>query len=304
MSVDVESVLKGRVSHNRIIIIQRNLDQLVTIAGLIRQDKKALAGFSILSLFTALAIFAPLIAPYDPNAIAGTERVASPSFEHPLGTTSMARDVLSQLIYGARVSLLVAFVSGFAVMVIGTTIGLIAGYYKGTVDLVLMRVVDIVYGIPATPLILVLVLFLGASIWNIILAMVLVMWRTTARIVRSETLSLSEKPFVKAARATGASNFRIMYFHIAPNLLPLILVEATIVMGYAVILEAGISFLGLSGADTVSWGTMLEATFATGAIRFAWWWVIPPGIALTLLVLSFFYISRAIEEITSAGGDR
>jgi peptide/nickel transport system permease protein len=162
-----------------------------------------------------------------------------------------------------------------------------------------MRIVDILYGIPATPFILILVIFFGTSIWNVILAMTLVLWRTMARVIRSQTLSLSERPFVKSARAAGASDLRIMFYHIAPNLLPLIMIETTIVVGWAIVLEAGISFLGLGASELISWGTMLQLTFASGAIRTAWWWVLPPGISITLLVMSFFYFSRIVEDITS-----
>ena len=152
---------------------------------------------------------------------------------------------------------------------------------------------------PATPFILLLVLFFGTSLTNIVLAMVFILWRTMARVVRSETLSLAERPFVKAARATGASDFRIITAHVLPNLLPLIMIETTIIIAFSITLEAGISFLGLGATDVTSWGTMLELTFSSGAIRSAWWWVLPPGISITLLVLAFFYLSRVVEGITS-----
>jgi peptide/nickel transport system permease protein len=184
-------------------------------------------------------------------------------------------------------------------LVIGTTVGLFAGYYKGKVDLILMRVVDVLYGIPALPLVLIIAMFFGNSVWNIVIAMALVLWRTMARLVRSQTLSLAEQPFVKAAKAAGASDLRIMYIHIAPNLVPLMLVEGTFVMGAAILVEAGLSFLGLGAANMVSWGTMLQLTFTSGAIRSAWWWVLPPGLSITLLVVAFFYVSRGIEDITN-----
>lgn len=283
--------------------------RLASLARAVRAERTAMLGLAILTAFLFVAVFAPYLAPYDPmtsleSSSGGFARMESPSLQHPLGTTYFARDVLSQVIWGARISLLVAGASGLAVMAVGTTVGLVSGYYKGNVDLGLMRVVDILYGIPATPLILVLALFFGATVWNIILAMTLVLWRTMARIIRSETLSLAEKPFVKAARAAGAGDLRIIYLHIAPNLVPLILIETTIVMGYAIITEAGISFLGLSGPETISWGTMLQFTFSTGSIREAWWWILPPGICITLLVMSFFYLSRAIEKVTNPDAKR
>lgn len=271
-------------------------------------DRPAMLAALVLAFFTLLAVFAPVVAPYDPSRefFAGGQPVAlqPPSMAHPFGTTTLARDVFSQWIYGSRISLLVGVLSGLSVMVIGTTVGIVAGYYKGTTDLVLMRIVDTLYGIPATPFILILVLFFGASVWNVILAMVLILWRTMARVIRSETLSLAERPFIKSARAAGASDRRIMFVHILPNLLPLIMVETTIVVAFSIALEAGISFLGLGATAVTSWGAMLELTFSSGAIRSAWWWVIPPGLSITLLVLSFFYISRIVEEISNPESGR
>jgi peptide/nickel transport system permease protein len=261
-------------------------------------------GLIVVGLFTLMGLVGPYIAPYDPftshQTATGAQAILQPpSLEHPMGTTSLGRDVFSQWIFGVRVSLLVALLSGLSVLVVGTTVGLISGYYKGKIDLVMMRVVDILYAIPATPLILVIALFFGSSVWNVIIGMVLVLWRTMARVIRSQTMSLSERPFVKAARASGASDLRIMYVHIAPNLVPLMLVEGTFVMGAAIILEAGISFLGLGATEMVSWGTMLQLTFSSGAINQAWWWVLPPGLSITLLVVSLFYISRGIEDVTN-----
>lgn len=299
-----ENRLSNRLTESQKASLTNYWDRISSVGHAIRAERTAMFALTILVIFIVIGLLAPYIAPYDPFASlqgpnGAYKRLQPPSPQHPLGTTYFSRDVLSQLIWGTRISLLVAFVSGFAVMIVGTTVGLVSGYYKGNIDLGLMRVVDILYGIPATPLILVLAIFFGASVWNIIFAMVLVLWRTMARVIRSETLSLAEKPFVKAARATGASDFRIIYLHIAPNLIPLILIETTIIMGYAITTEAGISFLGLSGAETISWGTMLQFTFSTGSIRTAWWWVFPPGLCITLLVMSFFYLSRAIEQVTN-----
>lgn len=296
------------LSKTQKIALKRYRSSLREIASVFLNDRPAVLASLVLLFFTLLAIFAPVIAPYDPGAELFRNgealQLESPSSTNLFGTTALARDVFSQWVYGSRISLLVGILSGLSVMVIGTTVGLIAGYYKGAVDLVLMRVVDTLYGIPATPFILILVLFFGSSVWNVILAMILILWRTMARVIRSETLSLAERPFVKSARASGASDKRIMFVHILPNLLPLIMVETTIVVAFAIALEAGISFLGLGATDITSWGAMLELTFSSGAIRSAWWWVIPPGVSITLLVLSFFYISRIVEEISNPESGR
>jgi len=298
----LRSKVTRRLSKSQRASLGRYREQLLKTLGLLRDDRGALLSLGIIGAFVFMAIFAPYVTPYEPQASHVTDgdarELEEPSLEHPFGTTSLARDVFSQWVYGTRISLLVGLLSGLSVMVIGTTVGIVAGYYKGTVDMVLMRVVDVLYGIPATPFILVLVLFFGTSVWNVIIAMILVLWRTMARVIRSETMSLAERPFVKTARAAGASDRRIMFLHIGPNLLPLIMIETTIVVAWSITLEAGISFLGLGATDMISWGTMLQLTFSSGAIRSAWWWVLPPGLGITLLVLAVFYLSRAFERIT------
>lgn len=309
MEERIIELLGGRISKSREATLKRYGQSARTILGAIRQYPSAIVALGILLTFTFLAIAAPILSPYDPQtsfvyADGTPASLEPPSLSHPFGTTHLGRDVLSQWIYGSRVSLFVGFVSGFTVLVIGSTVGIVSGYYKGTVDLLAMRVVDILYGLPPTPLILVIALFAGPSVWNVIIAMGLVLWRTPARIMRSQTLSLAERPFVKSARASGASDLRIMSAHIAPNLLPLMFIEGVLVVSSAIVLEAGISFLGLGAQDVVSWGTMLQLTFATGAIRDAWWWVLPPGMGITLLVLSSFYLARVAEDITNPQAGR
>lgn len=300
----VDSVLEERLSKNQRIALRLYRERLESAMRTFVRNRAALLGLFVLVAVVVLAVFAPAIAPYDPHETLKNEQGAPailepPSAEHPMGTNHLGRDVFSQWVYGSRVSLIVGFFSGLAVLLVGTSVGLFAGYYKGTVDLGLMRIVDVLYGIPALPLVLLIAMFFGNSVWNIVIAMALVLWRTMARLVRSQTLSLAEQPFVKAARAAGASDLRIIYVHIAPNLVPLMLVEGTFVMGAAILIEAGLSFLGLGAANMISWGTMLQLTFTTGAIRSAWWWVLPPGLSITLLVVGFFYISRGIEDITN-----
>lgn len=293
-----------RLTQNQKILLESYAERLKWAARQYASNRLAVLALLVVIGTTLMAIFAPYIAPYDPFAnvqapTGGYSLLEPPSSNHLMGTTHQSRDIFSQWVYGSRVSLLVAFFSGAAVMAIGSTVGLISGYYKGTTDLVLMRIVDVLYAIPAIPVLLVVAMLFGSSVWNVIIAMVLILWRTMARIVRSQTLSLSERPFVKAARASGASNLRIIYVHIAPNILPIILMEGVFVMGSAIILEAGISFLGLGATNMISWGVMLQLTFSSGAITHAWWWVLPPGVSITVLVVSFFYISRGLEEITN-----
>jgi peptide/nickel transport system permease protein len=284
-----------RLTNEQKIYLEKLWRQFKDVWDDIRQDKTAFLALSILSFFVLIAVLAPVIAPYDPSAYPGGS-LESPSANHIFGTTNLGQDVFSMWVFAARASLLVGFLTGVSVTVIGVTVGLVAGYYKGTTDMFLMRIVDMLYGVPATPLILIVAMVYGSSLWTVIIAMVLILWRTMARVIRSQTLSLAERPFVKSAKASGASDFRIIFIHIAPNLLPLIFIQGTLAVGTAILLEAGVSFLGI-GAE-LSWGSMLQMTFDTGAIRYAWWWMIPPGVGVTLLIMSCFFMSRAVEDIT------
>jgi len=296
--------LTDRLSRNQQIVLNSYRNRLVEIATVFGQNRAAIVALVIVSITVFMAIFAPHLAPYEPTetvyaADGSVATLQEPTLAYPMGTNHFGQDVFSQWIYGSRVSLLVGFLSGLSVITIGSTVGLISGYYKGVLDLVLMRVVDILYALPATPLVLVIAMFYGSSVWTVIIAMILVLWRTMARLIRSETLSLAEQPFVKAARASGASDLRIMFVHIAPILVPIMLIEGTFIMGASILLEAGVSFLGLGATDMMSWGVMLQLTFSSGAIAFAWWWVLPPGLSITVLVVSFFYLSRGIEDVTN-----
>ncbi|GEM_PF-165807 len=225
--------------------------------------------------------------------------LAPPSREHLFGTTHLGRDIWSQVIYGSRTALMVGIIAALMVNLLGFTVGLISGYYRGGVDSFLMRVVDIMYGMPLEPFAIVLVLIFGPGLWIIILAIGLLTWRTNARVIRSQVLSLVERPFIKAARISGASHLRIMLVHIAPNVLPLAFLQLAVAMGYAITAEATLSFLGLGPPRVYSWGTILHAARLSGAWRTAWWWIIPPGVFISATVVSVFLISRAVEVWTN-----
>jgi peptide/nickel transport system permease protein len=272
--------------------------------NIIRADRLSLLGAIIFSLFALMAIFAPILAPYDPMEINMTidgraAYLESPSKEHLLGTTNMGRDVLSQVIVGSRKALLVGILAALSITFIGTNIALIAGYYKGKVDEVLMRIADIAFSVPLIPFVIVLVAILGSSIFNIILAISLFLWRSPARVIRAQTLSLSERPFVKAAKVAGASDFRIIYFHIAPNLIPICFLYLAFGLGWAIMAESSVSFLGFGDPQFISWGGILHTAFLSGAFRKAWWWAAAPGICLTLLILSTFLISHGYEVVVN-----
>lgn len=262
--------------------------------------------------FVLVAIFAPIIAPYPPlqrqyqgDSEILIEKWADPSLlgannGYLLGTTAEGFDIFSQLVYGTRAALMVGLIAAVFTAGIGTLVGLVAGYYGGKVDDALMRVVDFLYGMPLLPTVIVLVAVLGPNLWNIILALIILQWRSTARVIRSQALSLRERPFVKAAEVAGASDWHIISRHLAPNVLPMTFLYGSFGIAWAILAEAGVSFIGLGDPNTVSWGTMLQASRAYSALQFgAWWWFVPPGICIGLLVISGFLIGRGYEEITN-----
>jgi peptide/nickel transport system permease protein len=265
-------------------------------------DRSATVGMIVLGVFVLVALLAPWIAPYGPFEVTyGADKVVSrlspPSPSNLFGTTNQGMDVFSQLIWGTRVALVVGLVSALGSVIIGTLIGLVAGYFGGWTDDVLMRMTDVAFGIPFLPFAMVVISISRPSLTLIIVLVVFFLWRTTARVIRSQVLSLKERPFVWAARAAGASDLKILFRHVAPNALPLSFLYMAIGVQTAVMLEAGLSFLGFGDPQVQSWGIMLNAAFRAGAMRSAWWWVLPPGLALSAFVMAIFMITRAYEEV-------
>lgn len=271
---------------------------------IIRRDRLAAVGLVILIFFALVAVFAPWIAPHDPTEVLTTSegRVAflhPPSREFLFGTTNLGRDVFSQVVLGTRVALIVGLLTAVLVTIVGTLAGLLAGYFGGWVDDVSMRAVDVAYALPFEPFIIALVGILRPSIWNVILGITLITWRSPARVVRAQVLSLVQRPYVKAARAAGAGHARILARHIAPNILPLAFLYVAITAGWAISAEASVSFLGFGDPRLISWGQILHTAFLTGSIRAAWWWAVPPGVCIMLVVLAIFFLSRAYEQIAN-----
>jgi peptide/nickel transport system permease protein len=252
-------------------------------------------GLVILGLCLALAILGPAIAPYDPvarnyDAAGKLLRLAPPSWQHWLGTTLLGRDVLSQMLVGARPALLV---------VIGVNIGLISGYFGGRIDSFLMRLTDMFLGLPFLPFIIIVLSLTGRSLTTMVIAMTLVMWRSTARVVRAQVLSLREMPFVAAARITGARDLAIIYREIAPNIMPIALVSVAFALAWAIITEASIGFLGFGDPSVVSWGSIVYDAYASQMMYRAPWWVVPPGIAIMVLVSAVYFVGRAYEQVVN-----
>jgi peptide/nickel transport system permease protein len=255
--------------------------------------------FLIFCIF--LAAFGPSLAPYGPFEATFHDdgqlvRLEPPSKQHPLGTNHFGQDILSQLLYGTRVTILVGVVAALCGAAIGTAVALFAGYYGGWLDHILMRLADVAYGVPFLPFAILWVALFGPSMSNIVVVISLFLWRTTARVIRSQVLALKERPFILAARAAGASDLWIIWFQILPNVLPFSFLYASFGIAWAVLMEANLSFLGFGDPRVTSWGQILKVAFQAGVMRRAWWWVLPPGIALSLLVLSTFLVSRSYEE--------
>lgn len=268
----------------------------------LKRDKLALFGIIVLIILIGVGVLADVIAPYEPTERHYSEageikRLESPSKEHWFGTTDVGRDIFSQVILGTRTALTVGILAAFLTTFVGASVGIISGFYGGITDSILMRVVDFFYAIPFIPFVIVLSAVLSPSLWNIILAVTMLSWRTVARLVRSQVLSISERPFIKAARVSGAGNVRIMVKYILPNVIPIIMLEMAFMVNWAIMAEASIAFLGFGDPGNQSWGQILHFSFVTGNSRNAWWWTAPPGIAIVLLLVSIFFVARSLEEV-------
>ena len=188
--------------------------------------------------------------------------------------------------------------AALAVAILGTIVGLISGYFGGWVDNLIMRLADIALGIPFLPFVIVLAAFLGPSSWNVVIAISILLWPNSGRVIRSQVLSLRERAYIESAKVSGCSNLRIIFVHIGPNILPLSFLYGSIAIGWAILTEASISFLGFGPSHVISWGYMLQDAYSSQALSLgAYFWFIPPGICIVLMVVAGFFISRGYEEI-------
>ncbi|MBN9086309.1 MAG: ABC transporter permease [Reyranella sp.] len=267
------------------------------------RDPFAFAGIVIYLAFALVALSADRLAPVDPMEILFTKagKVAAnmpPSAEFLLGTTNLGRDIYAQLVHGTRSALAVGLSAAVIVATVGTVVGLVSGYFGGWIDALLMRIADMALSLPFLPFVIVLTGFLGAETENIVAAVALLLWPNSARVIRSQVLSLRERAYVEAARVTGANQWRILFVHIAPNILPLSFVYAAIAIGWAIITEASVNFLGFGDPTSVSWGMMLQDAFSSQALsRGQYAWFVPPGLCIILVVVAGFFISRGYEEV-------
>jgi len=221
-----------------------------------------------------------------------------PSLQHWLGTDYIGRDIFSQLLAGARVAFMVGISSALISILFGTTIGMVAGYAGRRTDVVLMRLADMIMVMPTLLVVLILsALFGQLNIWVIVLMIALFRWPGVARVIRSQTLSLRHRPFIEAARVSGASHLRIIFRHILPNVMPLALLYMTFRVTSAIIIEAALAFLGFGDPGTVSWGMMLQWVWKTGHMFQAPYWLLPPGICISLITMAFYMTGRAMDDV-------
>jgi peptide/nickel transport system permease protein len=256
-------------------------------------------GVGVLGLSAFVAIFGSLLAPYDPQA-SSLDVLQAPSWDHILGTTENGSDVFSQILVGARVSIVVGFAAALISAVLGSVVGLAGGYFGGWTDRVLDSLENWFLVIPTLPLMIVLARLLNPSLLVLIAVIGLTSWAGTGRVVRAQVFTLRERAFVERAKALGASDTYIIRKHILPNTLPLIFANTVLIVAVAILSEAALSFLGLGDPTRISWGTMLENGFESGAPSAgAWWYVVPPGLCITILVLAVAMLGYLLEEFVN-----
>jgi peptide/nickel transport system permease protein len=289
-----ENVTTGSLRRER---FSTSIRRLRGFWALYKQSRMGMFGVLLILAFIAVALAAPWIAPYDPRALVG-KPFERPGEDHILGTDQVGRDIYSQLIWGSRISLMVGlFASAFSVA-IGTAIGLLSGYLRGPIDTVMMRITDLFITLPGIPLMLILAAIIGRSVWNIILVIAVTGWTGTARMVRAQTLSIKERPYVEAARSVGARDSQIMFRHILPNIIPLIFANAIVGIVNAILSESSMSFLGLGDPTKPSWGLILRHANEVGAMATGrLWFIIPPGVCIMLIAIGFAFSSYSLDQI-------
>lgn len=251
--------------------------------------------FYIIAFFVLVAVFAPLISPYDPNATDLSNKLGSSTLEHLLGTDEYGRDILSRIIYGARVSLSIGLISTMISTFIGVVLGVLAGYYGGIVDEIICRIMEVFSAFPDILFAIAIMFIFGPGVINLFIALGILGWVSTARLIRGQALSIKGKEYIKAARASGASDFFIIIKHILPNCISTIIVISTMSIPGAIMSEASLSFLGLGvQSPTASWGSMIS--YAKSYIRTAPAYSIYPGIAIILIVLAFNLFGDSLRD--------
>jgi len=271
--------------------------------GTFRRNRQGMVGLGVLTFFVIVAIVGPMF--IDPASIepatADGPLLAPPSLEYPLGTDNFGRSVLALMVQGARISLLVGFTAALGTMVIGAGVGLTSGYFGGTVvDTLLNAATNWFLVLPWIALAIALTSVIGPTLVNVILVIAITSWASTARLVRSQALSVKERPFVERSRALGAGHWHLISRHVLPNVFPILFANAVLMIALAILSETTLSILGLGPANAISWGRIIDDAFSAGALSAGWWWwLIPPGVAIMLVTLSFTMVGFALDEVLS-----
>ena len=288
-----KNIDRKSVADTEILMEERFIEKLNTV---IKQNKLAFFSLIVIFIIILCAIFANVICAYGPNAQSLKDRLLAPSFAHPLGTDELGRDTLTRVIYGARISLTIGLLPTFISMTIGTILGLIAGYFGGKIDFAIMRLADIMLAFPSLLLAMVVMYTMGGGLINIFIALSLVNWASTSRVIRSETLSLSKKEYVEAAKSMGVSNAIIIFRHILPNCIPTLVVLFTLSIPSAILSESSLSFLGVGAQPpTASWGLMVvnakKYLFTQPVL------VLAPAMAIMIVVLAFNFLGDGLRDV-------
>ncbi len=270
------------------------IEDLLGFWGSYKKNKGAVVGLIIILFFLAIGLAAPILAPNPTNVGVGP-RFVPPSWEFPMGTDNLGRDMFQGVISGARISLMVGFSAAGTSMIIGIVVGAVSGYLGGRVDSILMRITEYFQIVPSFFLALIMVTLLGGSIWNVVIVIAVLSWPKVARLIRAQFLSLKEKEFIEAARAVGESTGYIIFGEILINALPPAIVNSSLEVGRAIIVEAGLSFIGLGDPNKVSWGYLLRN--AQEFLRSAWWMAVFPGVCIFLLVTALNLVGDGLNDV-------
>jgi peptide/nickel transport system permease protein len=276
----------------------RYIEPIISFWKRLIKYKSAFVSLIFLLVLIFSAIFAEYVAPHDPLMINTKQMLKAPSWTNWFGTDYLGRDIFSRVIYGGRVTLLIGFTAGAIMTLIGLTLGLFSGYFGGTIDLVLMRITEIFMTIPILPLILLLVAIFGSSITNVVVVISVLSWPTLARVVRAEALSAVKKDYIMAEHALGASDLRIIFYHLLPNITGSVIAYWVLGIAWAILNEAALDFLGLA-PFTISWGYDLSLSLNYW-ISGSWWMVFFPGFAIFLTCFSFYLISDGLNKVLSS----
>jgi len=262
----------------------------------VRRRPSAAVGAATLLLVMIAAVLAPVLAPYDLHEQVGPV-FGHPSWSHPLGLDDGGIDMVTLLMWGARISLVVGFAATFVSMVIGGTIGVAAGYFGGKVDTVLMRITDYFLVIPDVPLMIIVAAIWGPSLFHIVIVIGILLWTSTARVIRAQVKSVRERVYVKRARSLGASHTRVVFRHVLPQVAPLLIANTVLTIAVAIFDETALSFLGLGDPSRISLGKVIENAFQRAAISTgAWWAIVPPGALVAVIILACSLLGGALED--------